>query len=276
VLGRLDAALDRLRTETSPARIVRTAIAGSYLDRIGACREPLWRAVRHGRDGGAITSAIEALFLLGNDAYLTGRWDDVLTVTDEGLALCQKHNYSLLQWVGHFLQALVATGRGDQDTGRALTDRMSRWAASRRIGVVAAYMWHVRTVAALSVGDFHEAYRCAGNVSPAGEPAPHVPHALWLIMELVESAARSGRPAEATAHVAAAKRAGLDELSPRLALTVAGAAAMAAPDLDLFEQALHIPDADRWPFDLARIRLAYGGRTRTTPCPRIRAAWRYM
>jgi pimeloyl-ACP methyl ester carboxylesterase len=60
----------RLRTETSPARIVRTAIAGSYLDRIGGCREPLWRAVRHGREGGAVTSAIEALFLLGNDAWM--------------------------------------------------------------------------------------------------------------------------------------------------------------------------------------------------------------
>ncbi len=27
------------------------AIAGSYLDRIGDCREPLWRAIRHGRGG---------------------------------------------------------------------------------------------------------------------------------------------------------------------------------------------------------------------------------
>ena len=76
VLGQLDTAIDRLRTESSPARIVRTAIAGSYLDRIGDCREPLWRAVRHGREGGAVTSAIEALFLLGNDAYFTGRWDE--------------------------------------------------------------------------------------------------------------------------------------------------------------------------------------------------------
>jgi hypothetical protein len=89
VLGQLDAAIDGLHTETSPARIVRTAIAGSYLDRIGGCRKPLWRAVRHGREGGAVTSAIEALFLLGNDAYFTGRWDDVQVLTDEGLALCQ-------------------------------------------------------------------------------------------------------------------------------------------------------------------------------------------
>jgi DNA-binding CsgD family transcriptional regulator len=270
VLDQLDAAVDRLRKETSPARIVRTAIAGSYLDRIGDCREPLWRAVRHGREGGAVTSAIEALFLLGNDAYFAGRWDDVQVLTEEGLALCQTHNYSLLQWAGQFLQALVATGRGDHATSRTLTEQMSRWATPRRVGVVSAYVWHVKTLAALSRGDFDEAYRCASAVSPAGQLASHVPHALWLIMEVVEAAARSGRPAEAAAHITAAQQAHLGELSPRLALTVAGAAAMAAADRDhrdLFEQALRTPDADRWPFDLARIRLAYGERLRRTKSP---------
>jgi hypothetical protein len=72
VLGQLDAAIDGLHTETSPARMVRTAIAGSYLDRIGGCREPLWRAVRHGREGGAVTSAIEALFLLATTPISPG------------------------------------------------------------------------------------------------------------------------------------------------------------------------------------------------------------
>lgn len=270
VLGQLDAAIGLLRTETSPARIVRTAIAGSYLDRIGGCREPLWRAVRHGREGGAVTSAIEALFLLGNDAYFTGRWDDVQELTDEGLVLCQTYNYSLLQWVGQFLQAAVATCRGDHVKSRALTEQMSRWAAPRRVGVVSAYVWHVKSLDASSRGDFEEAYRCASAVSPAGQLTSRVPNALWLIMELVEAAARSGRPGEAAAHVAAARDAHIGELSPRLSLILAGAAAMAAGDHDypdLFEQALRLPDADRWPFDLARIRLAYGERLRRTQSP---------
>jgi DNA-binding CsgD family transcriptional regulator len=270
VLGRLDTAIGRLRTESSPARIVRTAIAGSYLDRIGDCREPLWRAVRHGREGGAVTSAIEALFLLGNDAYFTGRWDEVQALTDEGLALCQAHDYQLLMSVGQFLRALVAADRGDQAASRTLTDQMSRWAAPRRAGVVSVYVWHVKTHIALSAGDFDEAYRCASAVSPAGQLAPHVPGALWLIMELVEAAASSGRPDEAVAHVAAASAAHVGGLSPRLALILAGAAAMAAADRDhrdLFEQALRTPDADRWPFDLARIQLAYGERLRRTQSP---------
>jgi DNA-binding CsgD family transcriptional regulator len=270
VLGELDGAIDRLRTESSPARIVRTAIAGSYLDRIGGCREPLWRAVRHGREGGAVTSAIEALFLLGNDAYFAGRWDEVQALTDEGAALCQAHDYRLLAWVGLFLRGLVAANRGDEAASRALTDQMSRWAAPRRVGVVSAYVWHVKTHAALSRGDFDEAYRCASAVSPAGQLASHVPNALWLIMELVEAAARSGRSTEAAAHVAAAREADIGELSSRLALVLAGSAAMAAADRDhrdLFERALRTPDADRWPFDLARVQLAYGERLRRTQSP---------
>ena len=270
VLGQLDAVIDRLHTETSPARIVRTAIAGSYLDRIGGCREPLWRAVRHGREGGAVTSAIEALFLLGNDAYFAGRWDDVQALADEGLALCQAYDYALLQSVGQFLQALVASGRGDHATARTLTEQMSRWAAPRRVGLVSAYVWHVRTLDAQSRGDFDDAYRCASVISPAGQLASHVPNALWLIMELVEAAARSGRAGEAAVHVAAARDARVSELSPRLALVVAGATAMAAADRDhrdLFERALLVPDADRWPFDLARIQLAYGERLRRTQSP---------
>jgi DNA-binding CsgD family transcriptional regulator len=266
----LDAAIAGLRTETSPARIVRTAIAGSYLDRIGDCRDPLWRAIRHGREGGAVTSAIEALCLLGNDAYFSGRWDDVRTLTDEGLALCQTHNYPLLRWPGLFLQTLVSSNRGDQATSRRLTDEMSRWASPRRVGIVTAYVWHVKALSALSRGDFDEAYRCAAVVSPAGELASHVPNALWLIMELVEAAARSGRSREAAAHVAAARDAQIGKLSSRLALAVAGADAMAAADADhrdLFERALRTPDADLWPFDLARIQLAYGERLRRTKSP---------
>jgi DNA-binding CsgD family transcriptional regulator len=55
-----------------------------------------------------------------------------------------------------------------------------------------------------------------------------------------------------------------------LALAVAGAEAMAAADADhrdLFERVLRTPDADLWPFDLARIQLAYGERLRRTKSP---------
>lgn len=269
-LPELDAAIDGLHLQTSPARIVRTAVAGSYLDRIGGCADALRRAVRHGREGGAVTSAIEALFLLANDAWFTGRWEELDALVDEGLALCDRHGYRLFRWTGLLLRALVAAARGDQPGSTAITAEMAGWAATRQVGTVAGYASHVRTLAALARGDFEEAYRHATAISPAGALPAHTPGALWVVMEVVEAAARTGLRPQAAAHVAAARRSGIAELSPRLALTVAGATAMAAPEhryRDAFERALSTPGADRWPFDASRIRLAYGERLRRDRAP---------
>src|SRR5262249_46746545 len=77
------------------------------------------------------------------------------------------------------------------------------------------------------------------------------PHALWLIMDLTEAALRTGRRADAAAHLAAARETGIAAISPRLALITGGSAAMAAQsghDRDLVEKAIPIPGATRRPF----------------------------
>ncbi len=137
--------------------------------------------------------------------------------------------------------------------GRAETDRPG----------LAAH--HVGSVAALGRGDSEDAYQHATAISPAGALASHVPLALWVLMDLVEAAARTGRHAEAAAHVTAIRDAGLAANSPRLSLVAGGSEAITAPDgsaLGLFEKALAIPGADHFPFDLARVRLLYGERLR--------------
>jgi hypothetical protein len=78
-------------------------------------------------------------------------------------------------------------------------------------------------------------------------------------LDLVEATARTGRLDEAVAHLQAMRDAGLPALSGHLALMAAAAAALCASDDDaagLFEAALKVPGADRWPFDLARVHLA--------------------
>jgi hypothetical protein len=47
----LDAAIESLAQESDPTRIVRLGIAGCYIDRMGGCREALWRVVRGARQG---------------------------------------------------------------------------------------------------------------------------------------------------------------------------------------------------------------------------------
>ena len=266
-LGDLESAIAVLPREQDPSRIVRVAIAASYLDRIGRCRPALWRVVQDGRDGGAVTSAIDSLFLLGIDSYLTGQWAELDQVTGEGLRLCEDHRYRLLAWPGLFLQGVVAADRGDEATARSMADRMAAWAFPRRVGAVQAYAAHVNCMAAMARGDYDAAYQHASLVSPAGELASHVPHALWLILDLTEAAARSGRAAEAAAHVAAVTEAGIARLSPRLQLTTLGATALAAPPEEAtqrFDAALAVPDSQLYPFELARIQLAYGEHLRRT------------
>ena len=264
MLARADASVVGLGQQVSPARITRTGIAVVYLDRLSACREPLQRAIQHGREGGAVTSAIEALFLLGQDAFHTGRWDEATELVDEGIQLCATHGYDLLAWSGRLTTALLAAARGDTEKATDIARDMDAWAAPRRAGIVRAYAAHIRGLAALSQADFETAFRNAAAISPPGVLAPYAPHALWVFHDLVESAIHTGRDAEAAAHVAAARECGLDRLSPRLRLVVLACAAITErrTDTAALEQAITEPGNDRWPFNLARIQLAYGSHLR--------------
>ena len=51
-------------TPMTIAAIMRTAIAGFYIDRLTGCREALSRVVRDGREGGAVGSAMMALSMI--------------------------------------------------------------------------------------------------------------------------------------------------------------------------------------------------------------------
>jgi DNA-binding CsgD family transcriptional regulator len=150
-----------------------------------------------------------------------------------------------------------------------LTDEMIQWAAPRGVGFVLNYAHHAKGLAALGRADYEAAYQQVTAISPAGTLLPHAAQALWVILDLVEAAVRTGRQDEARAHVAAVQAAGLGEISSRFALIATGAAALVADDVRLFEEALAVPGADRWPFELARLHLAYGERLRRAKSPSL-------
>jgi hypothetical protein len=82
-----------------------------------------------------------------------------------------------------------------------------------------------------------------------------------LLLDLVEAAVHTGRFAEARAHVEAMQAADVAAISPRMARVQHGCAALAANDErtpTLMEAALSVGGADRWRYDEARVRLAYG------------------
>jgi DNA-binding CsgD family transcriptional regulator len=151
----------------------------------------------------------------------------------------------------------MAAARGDEVRTRALVDPLiGRGLRSGGEGR------QVLALAALGRGDAQAAYRHATAVTAAGSLAPG-PAALRVSMDLVEAAMRLGRAEEARRHVRAMRAAPVHAVSARFAmLTAASAALIAGPEdadaASLFEEALAAPDAERWPFDQARVQLAYG------------------
>ena len=98
---------------------------------------------------------------------------------------------------------------------RSLTDEIARWAVPRGVLVVPQYRSHAKALAALGRGAFDEAYHETASISPARTLPALRAHALWVILDLVEAAARTGRTAEAAAHAAAVSRSRVQDISGR-------------------------------------------------------------
>ena len=66
-LAELDDQIEQLRHSEDDALIIRTAIAGFYVDRLAGCREALTRVIRSGQEGGAVGTAMMAMMVLAFD-----------------------------------------------------------------------------------------------------------------------------------------------------------------------------------------------------------------
>lgn len=265
VLDRLDAEIESLPHLADPAEIVRIAGTSASVDRLPNCRQALCRVARDEFDGGAVTSVIYADTLLALEAYLTGQWDEAQRLAEAAAELCEARGYQLLRWNAQAVRAFLAAGRGDAALAQAMADEMIRWAAPRGVRHLHTGALYACVLAALARSDFEAAYHHATKISPAGQLAAYEPYAPWVMMDLVEAALRTARTGEAAAHVRAIQEAGVGKVSSRLAMLAGAAAAMIAPDeeaVEQFDRSLATSDAERWPFDLARVQLLYGERLR--------------
>jgi DNA-binding CsgD family transcriptional regulator len=105
------------------------------------------------------------------------------------------------------------------------------------------------------------------KICPPGDVAVHSTFVTWMMLDLVEAAVRTGRDAEARAHVAALRASDIAAISSRTALQVEAATALTEPDDEAivrFDRCLAAEGIEQWPFDLARVHLLYGERLRRT------------
>jgi DNA-binding CsgD family transcriptional regulator len=266
-LAELDTAVARLERdqEHDPTAIERIATAALFVDRVGTCERVVRRLADEGRSSGAITSAVNAAMVLWAEDFQRGRWESGARLIDDALALCRRHGLALFCAPLQYGRALLAAVHGDDEATERLAAEISAWGAPRGLRAVQYFGWHARALSAVGRGDFTEAHRLFGLIGPTGIVPQNVPHALWMIYDVVEAAIRSGHRSEAIAHVRALRRLGVADISARLAMVVAGVAALTAPASQagpLFEAALATPSGGDWPFDYARVRLAYGEHLR--------------
>ncbi|MEU7874814.1 LuxR family transcriptional regulator [Dactylosporangium sp. NPDC049140] len=263
-----------LPTDAAPQWLTPLAFAAVRMDVLSDHRYLVQRMIEQERDGGAIILVLTGLVLLTIDSYYHGQWDEAETMVQEGLDLAATYGYHLLKAQLRIRPAFIAAVRGNADLARSLTSEVMTWAAPRGLGLTQAFARHARAIAALGQDDYEGAYAETSWISQPDIPGTGIP-ARWMVLDLVEADVRTGRVEEARAHVAAAQQAGLAHYSSHTALIAAGAAALAADDDHagpLFEAALSLPDADRWPWEHARVHLAYGQwlrRTRDTTRARM-------
>ncbi|MFI0813704.1 AAA family ATPase [Streptomyces echinatus] len=196
--------------------------------------------------------------------YLHGNWDRAeacLREAEAADALGYHCNALLLRHHhAHFL-----AGRGDEE-GLLAADRALRPLAARaRMKFVVDHLTHLRALAALAHGRDEEAYAILSGLTPPGALPADLPRFHLPFFDFVDAALRTGRTAQARAHVAAADAARMGDISPHHAFLLAAARALAAADEDadaLYAAAYAVPGADQWAFELARLRLAHGARLR--------------
>ncbi|MEU9420090.1 AAA family ATPase [Streptomyces sp. NPDC048272] len=197
--------------------------------------------------------------------FLRGRWDaaqDCLREADAAEELGYHCNALLFRhYHAHFL-----AGRGDEEGLREIRARIEPVATKAGMRFVTDHLAHLGALAALAHGRYEEAYGRLRRLMAPGELPLGLPWFHLPFFDFVLAAVRCGRPAEAVAHVAAARAARIDEISEHHAFLLAAAHALTAGSREdqvveadaRYAAAYAVPGAGRWVFELARLRLAHG------------------
>jgi len=252
--------------DLEPWEVSRLAVASYHLDILSEYRPYLQRVVDRELETGAMASGMVMLHLIMLDQMAVGEWDAAEEIGRQVLELAVGHGHELFAAQSRGYLAQVAAMRGQVARARDLQAEVDAWARPRGLGFLTQLADSAGALAALSAGDYETAYLFAIGITSPGVFQAYTYQASRTLLDLVEAALHTGRAARARQHALAARDAGLPEISPRLALITYGALAMTAESekeaAEMFALAEAHPEASRFPFELARIRLAHGIRVR--------------
>jgi hypothetical protein len=127
------------------------------------------------------------------DRVLAGDWAAAERLAAEGLRLGEANGTRLYDWQYKYYRAWMAALQGRAGDAIELCGEIERWGVPRKAAIAVTSGHHVRALVRLGRGDFEDAYQHLVAISPAGVLAPWVPHALWVALDTVECAGRTGR-----------------------------------------------------------------------------------
>ncbi|MFE4517871.1 AAA family ATPase [Kitasatospora sp. NPDC056783] len=253
-------------SDLDPWDVSRHATAAYHLDLLSHYRPHLQRVVDRELETGAMATGMVMLHQIMLDQMTAGEWAEAEETGQRGLGLAVERGHHLFAAQSRAYLAQLAALRGQVARARDLQAEVDAWARPRGLGFLTQVADSAGATAALGSGDYESAYLYAIGITRPGTFRPYAYQASRTLLDLVEAAQHTGRVEQARAHALAARDAGLPLVSPRLALITHGALAITAEDereaAEMFARVESDPDAARFPFELARIRLAHGIRVR--------------
>jgi DNA-binding CsgD family transcriptional regulator len=245
-----------------PRWVVQLSQGAFCIDAAADFHEPLQQAFTQMCEQGASIDAIEGGRAVIQDLGAIGCWEQAHQVGVACLQMAQSPQgselarHQILSFLG-----ILAANQGDLQTARRSAAEVTAWAQPRALAKPLLFANRIAVRVAIAEGDFEAAYQAALRIGPPGQFLADNFPAGEDMLDLVEALVNTGRVRDARAHAAEAVRLGMPAISPRVAALTSAISAMTAPEgeaAELFEAALANPGITEFPFDHARIALAYG------------------
>ncbi|TQJ47351.1 ATP-binding protein [Streptomyces sp. SLBN-115] len=181
-------------------------------------------------------------------------------VAEEATRLARDTGQTYLRGLGIATEARIAALQGRHERALELAGEAERIALPVAARPVLATVQLARGLAAMGAGRFHEAYGHLRRMHDPKDPAHQIALRCYALIELTDAAVHCGERDSARSVTAEMTRAASRTSSSGMHSGLAYARAALAEDTDaegLFRAALD--DAScTWPFDRARLQLAYG------------------
>jgi DNA-binding CsgD family transcriptional regulator len=232
------------------------------------------------RESGRLGALPRMLTLLGLVAARLGDWNTAIPAAEEARRLAAELGVGQWHSGADAVDCVIAGMRGDEAAAEATFARAEQVGIQAHANVAPALALPGRVLAALGASRHARAFQIAERIFDPADPAHHPAQRCWVIGDLAEAAVGIDRRDAGRERLREVERLVGDRPETWVAIEIRYARAILATDpvmaAEHFDDALRA-DLSRWPFQRARVLLAYGRWLRrerrvTESRPQLRAA----